>query len=226
MKKYAVIVAGGKGARMRTAIPKQFLPLGAHPVLHYTIKAFVNAYPDMHVILVLPADQLSYAQIILQSFPERTDITIVPGGETRFHSVQNGLKAVEGEAVIFVHDGARPLVTPALIQRCYEQAVEKGSAIPAITVAESMRMVEGDRSIVINRDHLRIMQTPQTFRSELILPAFQQGYKESFTDEATVAEAHGTKVYLVEGERSNIKVTTPEDLVIATALLNDRMQYD
>jgi 2-C-methyl-D-erythritol 4-phosphate cytidylyltransferase len=226
MKKYTVIVAGGKGARMGTAVPKQFLPLGEHPVLHYTIKAFASAYPDMHVVLVLPADQLSYAQIILQSFPERIDLTIVSGGETRFHSVQNGLKAVEGEAVVFVHDGARPLVTPALIQRCYEQAIEKGSAIPAITVAESMRMVESERNIPINRDHLRVIQTPQTFRSEIILPAFEQEYKESFTDEATVVEAHGTKVYLVEGERSNIKVTTPEDMVIATALLNDRMQYE
>ncbi|MCD6062684.1 MAG: 2-C-methyl-D-erythritol 4-phosphate cytidylyltransferase [Flavipsychrobacter sp.] len=125
-----------------------------------------------------------------------------------------------------MHDGARPLVTSDLILRCYEQAVQVGSAIPAIPVAESMRMVEDERNIPINRDHLRIIQTPQTFRSEIILPAFQQQFNEMFTDEATVVEARGTKVFLVEGERSNIKVTTPEDMVIVTALLNDRMQYD
>jgi 2-C-methyl-D-erythritol 4-phosphate cytidylyltransferase len=226
MDKYAVIVAGGKGMRMGTAIPKQFLPLADQPVLHHTIKAFLTAFHDIHIILVLPADQLSYAQIVLQSFPERIDLTIVSGGETRFHSVQNGLKACGDNSVIFVHDGARPLVTSDLILRCYEQAVQVGSAIPAIPVAESMRMVEDERNIPINRDHLRIIQTPQTFRSEIILPAFQQQFNEMFTDEATVVEARGTKVFLVEGERSNIKVTTPEDMVIATALLNDRMQYD
>jgi 2-C-methyl-D-erythritol 4-phosphate cytidylyltransferase len=226
MEKFAVIVAGGKGRRMGTAVPKQFLPLLDHPLLYHTIKAFINAYADIHIILVLPEDQLSYAQIVLQSFPERIDLTIVPGGETRFHSVQNGLKAVGENSVVFVHDGARPLVTAALIERCYDCAVEKGSAIPAIPVAESMRMVEGERNIPINRDHLRIIQTPQTFRSEILLPAFAQGYKDAFTDEATVVEAHGTKVYLTEGERGNIKVTTPEDMVIAAALLNDRMQYD
>lgn len=226
MERYAVIVAGGKGIRMGMAVPKQFLPLLDKPVLHHTIKAFTNAYPDIHIVLVLPADQLSYGQIVLQSFPEGVDMTIVSGGETRFHSVQNGLKAVKADSVVFVHDGARPLVSPALIQRCYEQAAEKGSAIPAVQVAESMRMVEDERNIPINRDHLRVVQTPQTFRSEILLPAFEREYLPAFTDEATVAEAHGIKVYLIEGERSNIKVTTPEDMVIAAALLKDRMQYD
>lgn len=219
MRKYAVIVAGGKGLRMGTAVPKQFLELNGHPVLYHTIKAFLTAYADMHLVLVLPQDQLSYAQMVLQSFPERIDMTIVSGGETRYHSVQNGLKAVEGEAVIFVHDGVRPLVTPALIQRCYEQAVEKGSAIPAIPVADSVRVVDGEDSDPIDREAMRIIQTPQTFRSDVLLPAFEQVWQPSFTDEATVVEAHGTDVYLVAGERSNIKVTTPEDMVIAEALM-------
>ena len=222
MKKYAVIVAGGKGVRMGTAMPKQFLDLGGHPVLYHTIKAFVDAYEDMHLVLVLPTDQLSYAQMVLQSFPERIDITIVAGGETRYHSVQNGLKAVEGEAIIFVHDGVRPLVMPALIQRCYETALDRGTAIPAIPVADSMRIVDGDDSDPVDREAMRIIQTPQTFRSDVLLPAFAQEWKPSFTDEATVVEAAGTDVVLVEGERSNIKVTTPEDLLIAEALLNNR----
>lgn len=222
MKKYAVIVAGGKGVRMGTAMPKQFLDLGGHPVLYHTIKAFVDAYDDMQLVLVLPTDQLSYAQMVLQSFPDRIDITIVAGGETRYHSVQNGLKAIEGEAIIFVHDGVRPLVTPALIQRCYKTAVEKGSAIPAIPVADSVRIVDGEDSDPVDREAMRIIQTPQTFRSDVLLPAFAQEWKPSFTDEATVIEAAGTDVVLVEGERSNIKVTTPEDLLIAEALLKAR----
>ena len=122
MKKYAVIVAGGKGLRMGSAMPKQFLPLHEKPVLYHTSKAFIDAFSDIHLVLVLPPDQLSYAQIVLQSFPDRIDVEIVNGGETRFHSVQNGLKAVEENSIVFVHDGVRPLVSPALIRRCYEQA--------------------------------------------------------------------------------------------------------
>lgn len=222
MKKYAVIVAGGKGVRMGSAVPKQFLPLNGQPILYHTIKAFIDAYAGIHLVLVLPQDQLSYAQMVLQSFPDRVDMTIVAGGETRYHSVQNGLKVVEGNCIVFVHDGVRPLATPALIQRCYEQAADKGSAIPAIPVADSMRIIEDEDSRPIDREQMRIVQTPQTFRSEIILPAFEQEYQISFTDEATVVEAYGDVVYLVEGERSNIKVTTPEDMIIAEALLKAR----
>lgn len=222
MEKFAVIVAGGKGVRMGTAVPKQFLTLNGHPVLYHTIKAFTSAYPDIHLVLVLPPDQLSYAQMVLQSFTERIDLTIVAGGATRYHSVQNGLEAITENSIVFVHDGVRPIVSKSLIQRCYEQAVKLGSAIPAIAVAESMRIVDGETSRTINRDELRIIQTPQTFLSSVILPAFQQEYQPSFTDEATVAEAHGTKIYLVEGEQGNIKVTKPDDLVIAEALLKAR----
>ena len=224
MKKYAVIVAGGKGLRMGSAMPKQFLPLHEKPVLYHTIKAFIDAFSDIHLVLVLPPDQLSYAQIVLQSFPDRIDVEIVNGGETRFHSVQNGLKAVEENSIVFVHDGVRPLVSPALIRRCYEQAEKKGSAIPAIPVSDSIRMIEGDTSKPVNRDCLRSIQTPQTFRSDILLPAFNQAYTAAFTDEATVVEAYGTEVFLIEGEKSNIKVTTPEDLVLAEALLNERLQ--
>lgn len=222
MKKYAVIVAGGKGVRMGSAVPKQFLPLNGHPILYHTIKAFADAYADMQLVLVLPQDQLSYAQMVLQSFPERIDITIVAGGETRYHSVQNGLKVVDENSIVFVHDGVRPLVSTALIQRCYEQAVDKGSAIPAIPVADSMRILEDEYSRPIDREQMRIIQTPQTFKAEVILSAFQQEYQVAFTDEATVVEAYGDNVYLVDGEKRNIKVTTPEDMIVAEALLNAR----
>jgi 2-C-methyl-D-erythritol 4-phosphate cytidylyltransferase len=222
MEKFAVIVAGGKGLRMGSAIPKQFLPLGDKPVLYHTINAFITAFPDVQIVLVLPQDQISMAQIVLQAFPDRIDLTIVTGGETRFHSVKNGLEVVNEDAIVFVHDGVRPLVSPELIHACYQQAIEKGSAIPAIAVADSMRLAEGEDSKPVNRDHLRIIQTPQTFQSDILLNAFTQDYDPAFTDEATVVEAFGTKVYLINGERSNIKVTTPEDLIIAEALLNAR----
>ena len=223
-KKYAVIVAGGKGQRMGSAVPKQFLPLLDKPILYWTLIAFLEAYADMHIILVLPADETSYAQMVLAQFPERTDIEIVNGGETRFYSVQNGLKHVAENSVVFIHDGVRPLVSVDLIHCCYEQALQKGSAIPAIAVTDSMRIAGGDDTKPVDREQLRIIQTPQTFLSEIILPAFQQPYQESFTDEATVVEAFGTKVFLINGERANIKVTTPEDMLIAEALLKNEQK--
>lgn len=219
IKKFAVLVAGGKGTRMGMALPKQFLPLSGRPVLAHSIVAFTTAFPNINIILVLPADQLSYAQIVLSALPEPIDVTLVPGGETRFHSVQNGLNAIDGDGIVFVHDGARPLITTSLLHRCYEQAVQKGSAIPAIPVAESMRITDGDTSHPVNRDHMRVIQTPQTFRTEVILPAFRQEYVPAFTDEATVVEAYGTAIFLCEGEKRNIKVTTPEDMIIAEALM-------
>ena len=219
IKKYAVIVAGGKGLRMGNAMPKQFLPLNGKPVLAHSVIAFAQAMPGIEIILVLPADQLSYAQMILAALPDPVDITIVAGGETRFHSVHNGLNAIMEQGIVFVHDGARPLITKDLILRCYQQALEKGSAIPAIPVAESMRITDGNTSKPVNRDHMRVIQTPQTFRTEIIIPAFQQEYTAAFTDEATVVEAYGTNIYLVEGEKSNLKVTTPEDMIIGEALM-------
>lgn len=222
MEKYAVIVAGGKGLRMGNAMPKQFLPLAGAPVLTHTLKAFNHAFEDIKIILVLPEDQLSYAQMILREFDERIDLTIVTGGETRYHSVQNGLKAVKEEAIVFVHDGVRPMVSTELIQRCHHDALKYGSAIPTVPAIDSMRIVDGEDSKPVDRTALRIIQTPQTFHSKILLPAFEQEYMDAFTDEATVVEAMGTRVHLTEGERSNIKVTTPEDMHIAEALLKAR----
>ena len=219
VKTFVVIVAGGQGTRMGTAVPKQFLELNGKPVLYHTIAAFAEALPDCQIILVLPALQISYAQIVLQAFPERLDITLVAGGDTRFQSVRNGLEGLPSDSVILVQDGVRPLVSHDLILRCHRQAVEKGSAIPAIPVADSIRRVLNDGSEPIDRSALRIIQTPQAFQASILLPAMEQPYQQSFTDEATVVEYSGQKVYLVEGEKSNIKITTPEDLVVAEAFL-------
>lgn len=221
LNKYAVIVAGGTGARMGSAIPKQFLPLVGKPVLYHSIAAFLSAFNDITIILVLPQGQESNIAPLLSLFPD-TAITVVNGGATRFHSVQNGLKQIQGEAVVFIHDGVRPLVSKQLIVACYQQALEKGSAIPAIPVTDSIRVVQAGGSHPISREELRSIQTPQTFLSSVILPAFEQEYSVLFTDEATVAEANGREIYLVPGERSNLKVTTPEDMTLAKALLNAR----
>ena len=222
MKKYALIVAGGKGLRMGTSLPKQFLPLAGKPMLYYSIHAFLQAVDDISIILVLPEDMLSYAQIVLQAFPERIDLTIVAGGPTRFHSVQNGLATIEGDGLVAVHDGARPMVKPEMILRCFQQAAKNGSAIPVIPVTDSVRIVEGGNSRVVPRDQLRIIQTPQVFQSAIIKNAFEQEYCDAFTDEATVLEANGGKVTLVDGDKLNIKVTTPEDMLMAEYLLNAR----
>ncbi len=222
IKKYAVIVAGGKGTRMGAAVPKQFLPLVGKPLLCYPIEAFAQALPGIHLILVLPPDQLRSAQIVLRSYLGNVDVTIVAGGETRYHSVQNGLKEVTEEGIVFVHDGARPLVSAELILRCFMQAVEKGSAIPAVPVTESLRVIEGNDSSPIDRERVRIIQTPQTFNTNVILPAFSQQYQVSFTDEATVVEHYGERVHLIDGSRDNVKVTTPEDMLIAEVLLKAR----
>jgi 2-C-methyl-D-erythritol 4-phosphate cytidylyltransferase len=222
IRKYAVIVAGGKGIRMGSSVPKQFLPLQGKPLLCHAIEAFAEAIPGIRLILVLPEDQLGSAQTVLRSYIGSINVTTVAGGETRYHSVQNGLKLVPDDGVVFIHDGARPLVSAELIHRCYKQAVEKGSAIPAVPVTESMRFIEDGYSNPLNREQIRIIQTPQTFRTNLLLPAFKQEYNPAFTDEATVLEAFGTNVMLIDGMYENIKVTTPEDMIIAEAMLNAR----
>jgi 2-C-methyl-D-erythritol 4-phosphate cytidylyltransferase len=220
INKYAVLVAGGKGTRMGTHIPKQFLPLLSLPVLCHSIMAFAHAIPNIKLILVVPEIQLNSACTILKSYMGHLDVTTVTGGETRYDSVKNGLKLVENDGVVFVHDAVRPLVSQELIQRCYAQAVAKGSAIPVIPVSDSMRLInDEDDSIPLNRDMIRIVQTPQTFMTNIILPAFDAPYHPTFTDEATVVEAFGTKVYLINGELDNIKITNPTDMILADTLL-------
>ncbi len=219
MKTYVVIVAGGAGKRMGSSLPKQFLLLKNKPVLYYTIDAFLKAVPGIHVIVVLPEEHLELGKEIVDGYFDEQQIQLTVGGETRFHSVQNGLKLISEEAIIFVHDGVRCLVSNELIQRCYTAALETGSAVPAVECRDSVRIITEDGNDPVDRTQLRLVQTPQTFHSKILLPAFAIDYKERFTDEATVVEAFGLKITLVPGDDTNIKITNPIDLVIAEKIL-------
>ncbi len=222
MNKIAVVVAGGNGLRMGAFIPKQFLLLKGKPLLWHTLNTFLNAYDDMQVILVLPEEHIERGEAIVNELEKSGRVTITKGGATRYHSVQNGLKLIAENSIVFVHDGVRCLVSKDLIQRCYEQAVVKGSAIPAVAATDSIRIAtDENNSIVADRTKVRIIQTPQTFKSEIIVPAFNQTYNDAFTDEATVVEAFGTSIFLIEGDYNNIKVTRPVDLVIAEKILEE-----
>jgi 2-C-methyl-D-erythritol 4-phosphate cytidylyltransferase len=225
MKKFAVIVAGGSGSRMRSSLPKQFLLIDEKPLLFYTIRAFLDAFNDMSLILVLPEQFISNGQEIIDGYFDGSRIHVTAGGATRFESVRNGLALVEDESIVFVHDGVRCLVTTSLIHRCFDAAVEMGTAVPAVACKDSVRVLTDDGNEVLNRDLIRVIQTPQTFHSKIILPAYQIDYKDRFTDEATVVEAYGLKINLVEGEEENIKVTTPADLLVAESILLDRSKH-
>jgi 2-C-methyl-D-erythritol 4-phosphate cytidylyltransferase len=221
MYKYAVIVAGGSGSRMGSTTPKQFLMLHDKPVLYYTLKTFLEAYDDLKIILVLPDEYTEMGREIIDAYFDYERIQITAGGETRFHSVQSGLQLVEGDAIVFVHDGVRCLVSAELIQRCYKAALEVGSAIPVVPIKDSIRLLNEEDSEAIDRNQVVTVQTPQTFHSRILLPAFDIDYKERFTDEATVVEAYGLRISLVMGEEHNIKITRPIDLLIAEALLSE-----
>ncbi|MDP4283498.1 MAG: 2-C-methyl-D-erythritol 4-phosphate cytidylyltransferase [Bacteroidota bacterium] len=221
MKKIALIVAGGNGTRMNNEIPKQFLLLNNKPVLYYAIQTFLDAYEDMEVVLVLPEEHIGKGQEIIDGFFDTSRFRITAGGRTRFHSVKNGLSLLkDDEAIIFVHDGVRCLLTTDLIKRCYQAALEIGIAIPAIACKDSVRLLTENGNEILDRSKVRLIQTPQTFHSKILLTAYAIDYKDQFTDEATVAEAFGLKINLIEGEINNIKITTPEDLIIAKYILN------
>ncbi|MEP7280002.1 MAG: 2-C-methyl-D-erythritol 4-phosphate cytidylyltransferase [Bacteroidota bacterium] len=222
MKKYALIVAGGTGLRMNTTVPKQFLLLRGRPVLWHTLTAFLTAFDDLQLVLVLPATHLETGQSIIANLPEPQRIRITAGGETRFQSVKNGLKLVENESVVFVHDGVRCLVTPALIKRCYEAALAKGNAVPATLSVDSLRIETGGQNMIIDRNQVHIIQTPQVFLSTELVKAFEQEYDICFTDEASVVGKTGIKINLMEGEENNIKITRPMDLLMAEKILAER----
>jgi 2-C-methyl-D-erythritol 4-phosphate cytidylyltransferase len=222
MKKYAVIVAGGAGLRMGASIPKQFLPLRGKPLLWHTLTAFLTAFDDLQVILVLPESFIETGLAVVVDTPDPRRVQVTGGGSTRFHSVKKGLDLIDNDSIVFVHDGVRCLVTPGLIRNCHTAALAEGSAIPAITAMDTIRIVTAAGSEQIDRDNVRIIQTPQTFLSGIIKPAFEQAYLESFTDEASVVEASGRPIHLVEGEATNIKITRPMDLLVAEKILENR----
>jgi 2-C-methyl-D-erythritol 4-phosphate cytidylyltransferase len=222
MKKFVIIVAGGSGSRMGTELPKQFLELCGKPVLMHTIQVFFDFDPECELILVLPASQQEFwADLCLKhsfSLPHQ----IASGGETRFHSVQNGLKLIHGEGIVFIHDGVRPLVSQETLGRCFETAEKCGNAIPVLPVTESLRKLDGAGNSSVDRSLYFSVQTPQTFRSEVILKSFLQPYEPGFTDDASVVEKAGFAINMVEGNSENIKITTPTDLIVAEAFLQEK----
>ena len=205
---------------MHNILPKQFLLLKGKPVLYYTINAFINAYDDCKIILVLPEDHVAAGQEVIDAFFNYDRIQITVGGRTRFHSVQNGLQLVDEDSIVFVHDAVRCLITKELIYRCYDAVIEFGSAVPVIESKDSLRILTADGNEALDRNIVKLVQTPQAFYSKILLPAFNIDYKDKFTDEATVVEAFGLKIYLVDGEDTNIKITRPIDLELAEKLMD------
>lgn len=219
MKKYCIIVAGGSGRRMKSSLPKQFLLLDGKPLLMHTVERFRSFDVNMEIILVLPEEHISLWESLVNEHLFDVSHRVVPGGEERFHSVKAGLALVTDDALVAIHDGVRPLVSHDTIWRCFADAEEFGSAVPFVEPADSVRILDGDDSRPLPRREIRLVQTPQVFRSSLIIEAYERGFDPSFTDDATVAEAAGTKVHLTHGNRENIKITTPEDLAVAGTLL-------
>jgi 2-C-methyl-D-erythritol 4-phosphate cytidylyltransferase len=218
----AIIVAGGTGTRMGGEKPKQFFLLNGKPVLGHTLQSFLRSYDEMEIILVLPEAHLEEGMKIAREFGEGRKIIPATGGATRWESVRNGLAKVQHKGIVLVHDGVRCLVQPALIQRCCEQALLKGSAVPVVPATDSIRVVDGESSRVADRDSIRLVQTPQTFQVVPLRDAFSQCNRNDFTDEATVWEASGRQVDLIQGDYDNIKITRPVDLLIAAAILERR----
>ena len=217
---YVIIVAGGKGLRMGSDIPKQFLPIGGKPVLMRTLERFREYSTELQIILVLPENQQDYWLQLCQQYHFGVKYQLANGGQTRFHSVQNGLALVPDDAdgVVGVHDGVRPFPSIDVIKNCYEAARTAKAVIPVIPVVETVRHLEGEGSVTVPRGEYRLVQTPQTFDIQLLKAANRQPYHDGFTDDASVVESYGHSITLVEGNRENIKITTPYDIVVAEAL--------
>lgn len=219
MNRSVIIVAGGKGLRMGGDLPKQFLPIGDKPVLMHTLEVFRRYDADLQIILVLPSEQQDFWKKLCEEHCFAVEHLVADGGETRFQSVKNGLALVQGPGLVGVHDGVRPFVSIAVIRRCYDLAVEHKAVIPVIDVIETMRRLTATGSETVSRDHYKLVQTPQVFDSALLKQAYTQEFTPLFTDDASVVEALGIPVYLAEGNRENIKITTPFDLKVGSILL-------
>ena len=219
MKKSVIIVAGGQGKRMGAGMPKQFLLLQGLPVLMHTINAF-SKHPEIEIVLVLPKEHIQEWSNLCNHHQFEVEHQITAGGETRFQSVKNGIELAPA-GLIAVHDGVRPFVSPALIESCYNGAENHGVAIPVVKPKESIRRIQGNSSTVVDRDLFVLVQTPQIFKSEILLDAYQQEENTAFTDDASVLELAGYPIHLVQGDYSNIKITTPADLAIAEVVIKD-----
>ncbi|TDQ11124.1 2-C-methyl-D-erythritol 4-phosphate cytidylyltransferase [Pedobacter metabolipauper] len=219
MKYYAILVAGGSGNRMNTTVAKQFLLLNGRPVLMHTIEAFHQCVLNPDILLVLNIHQQGYWKELCQKYNFEVPHRIINGGAQRYHSVKNGLDAIEGNGVVAVHDAVRPLISPALILESFKVAEEKGNCIVGITPTDSIRNIAVQPTVAISRTDLILVQTPQTFRIDVLRAAYQTPYRSEFTDDASVAEYAGYEINTIEGARENIKITYPEDLEIASILI-------
>lgn len=217
--KVVIIVAGGKGERMKAVVPKQFLEIKGRPILMHTLEVFRNFDPEIQIVLVLPADQIDVWKSLCKKHAFTLTHTIECGGSTRFHSVKNGLTAVSIPSLVAVHDGVRPLVSVETISACFDAASEYGTAVPVIDAIDSIRKITENGSVSVNRSEYKFVQTPQVFDGELLIKAYRKEFSENFTDDASVVEAMGAKMHLVTGNRENIKITTEMDLILANQLM-------
>jgi|SRR6185437_2100024 len=223
-KRYVIIVAGGNGARMNSPVPKQFLKLDGKPVVMHTINKFIDTDPNIEVILVIPQDHQTIWDNLCQEFMFHKPVKIAYSGESRFQSVKNGLAHITEFSIVGVHDAVRPLVSSKTIKAAYKAAEMYGNAIPGVPINDSIRQIESTRNIALDRSRYCAIQTPQCFRSDILKKAYEQDYKYTFTDDATVVEAMGEEIRLVDGNTENLKITGPKDLIVAEALLKAEAQ--
>ncbi|MCL3779979.1 2-C-methyl-D-erythritol 4-phosphate cytidylyltransferase [Prolixibacteraceae bacterium JC049] len=219
MDKIAIIVAGGRGSRMGAEMPKQFLKIKDRPILMHTIERFFFFDQSIKLTVVLPEKQISLWQELCKEFQFDIEHEVVAGGETRFHSVKNGLATITSEQLVLIHDGVRPLVSKETIARCCNEAEKSGAVVPAMPVNESLRKVKSDSNKAVDRSTYVNVQTPQVFKTKVITEAYNQEFKNWFTDDASVVEANGNSISITDGNRENIKLTHPGDLQIAELLL-------
>lgn len=222
LKKYLIIVAGGAGARMNLPIPKQFTQLLGKPIILHSITPFIEAYPDIEVIIGVPKIYVQSFNDLAKEHSFDKPYTVVEGGESRFHTVKNCLETIKESGIVGIHDAARPLVSVKTIIAGYKAAEMYGSAVPAIPLYDSIRQIDSALNIAVDRSKYCLIQTPQCFRTDIIQKAYKKDYKFTFTDDASVVESTGEKIHLVDGHSDNIKITTPRDLVIAEALMKNR----
>jgi 2-C-methyl-D-erythritol 4-phosphate cytidylyltransferase len=223
MKYYALIVAGGSGSRMNSDIPKQFLLLNNKPVLIHSIEAFYHSDLQPEIIVVLNSKYYKHWEDICIKYNFNIPHKLAKGGNQRFDSVKNGLKEVKEESIIAVHDAVRPIINNELITRAFLEAEVNGTAIAAVTGNDSIRQMQKNTSVALNRETIFLIQTPQAFRSEILKKAYQQPYRNEFTDDASVVEKLGVKINIIHGSMTNIKITHPEDLRIAQLFLKETL---
>ncbi len=220
MNKTVIIVAGGSGSRMNAPIPKQFLLLKNEPVLMHSIKRFYSYDKNIRIIVALPEEHIPYWQTLCEQHRFNIKHTIVKGGDTRFLSVRNSLEKISGSGLVGIHDGVRPLVSEATIQTCYDLASVMGNAVPVTDPVESVREIDKGKNVAVDREKLKMVQTPQVFSGEILVDAYRNAASSDFTDDACVVEAAGYSIHLADGNRENIKITTNLDLLIADSIID------